>query len=69
MTEEKKFYVLGKVYHQDDTNPVELLGEAMTKDEASVLVSSIMNRSFGATNIFVVEGVRREVSIKAVNLE
>lgn len=69
MAEEKKFYLLGKARRQDGTSPVELLGDAATKDEASGLVSNMMNRSFGATNMFVIEGVRREISVKGVNIE
>lgn len=69
MTEEKKFYVLGKVHHQDDTSPIELLGDEETIEKASDLVSNIMNRSFSPTNIFVVEGVKRKISIKGVYIE
>ena len=68
MTEEKKFYVLGKVYHQDDTSPVELLGDAETESAASDLISRIMNESFAPKNIFVIEGVKKEISIKGVKI-
>jgi hypothetical protein len=68
-TEEKKFYVLGKVHHQDDTSPIELFGDAETIEKASDLVSNIMNRSFSPTNLFVIEGVKRDISIKGVNIE
>ena len=68
MIEEKKFFILGKVYHQDDTNPVELLGDAPTESAASDLISDIMNRSFPPVNIFVIEGVLRKISIKGVKI-
>ncbi len=57
MTEEKKFYILGKVFHQDDTSPIELLGEADDEDSLSDRISSLMNQSFPPKNIFVIEGV------------
>ena len=69
MTEEKKFYVFGKVHRQDDTSPIELLGDEETIEKASDLISNIMNRNFSPTNMFVIEGVKREISIKGVNIE
>lgn len=66
MSEDKKFYILGKVHHQDDTSPVELLGEADMEKELSDKVSIIMNDSFPPKNIFVIEGVRRNVSIGSI---
>jgi hypothetical protein len=69
MTEEKKFYVLGKVHHQDDTSPIELLGDTETIEKASDLVSDIMNRSFSPINMFIIEGVKRKISIKGVDIE
>lgn len=46
MTEEKKFYILGKVFHQDDTSPIELLGEADDENNLSGRISGLMNQSF-----------------------
>jgi hypothetical protein len=69
MTEDKKYYIFGKVHHQDETNAVELLGDAMTTEEASDLISGIMNRNFPPENIFVIEGFKRDVSIKSVIIE
>lgn len=69
MSENKKFYILGKVCHQDDTSPVELLGEADTEKELSDKTSSIMNDSFPPKNIFVIEGVRRNVSIGTISIK
>ena len=69
MSENKKFYILGNVYHQDDTSPVELLGEAETEKELSDKTSIIMNDSFPPKNIFVIEGVRRNVSIGSVSIK
>ncbi len=68
MTEEKKYYIFGKVLHQDDTSPIELLGEATTEDGLSSRISSIMNGSFPPKNLFVIEGVRKEIEIKAVRI-
>ncbi len=69
LTEDKKFYILGKVYHQDDTNPIELLGEADTEQEMSDKISLIMNDSFSPKNIFAIEGVKRNISIKSVSIK
>jgi hypothetical protein len=69
MTEEKKFYVLGKVCHQDDTSPVELLGDAETEPATSDLISRLMNGSFPPKSIFVIEGVKKKISIKGVKIE
>jgi len=66
MTEERKYYILGKVYHQDDTSPIELLGDATTIQEASDLISAMMNTSFPPENIFVIEGVKKDIRIKEV---
>jgi len=68
MTEEKKYYILGKVFHQDDTSPIELLGEATTENGLSNRISNIMNGSFPPGNLFVIEGVRKEIEIKEVKL-
>lgn len=71
MTEEKKekkYYILGKVSHQDDTSSVELLGEEKTENGLSNRISDIMNGSFPPSNLFVIEGVRKEIEIKAVKL-
>lgn len=69
MSEKTKFYILGKVFHQDDTSPIELLGESESEDELSQKVSRIMNGSFPPENIFVIEGIKRKVSIKAVSIK
>lgn len=69
MIEDKKFYILGKVYHQDDTNPIELLGEGKDEIETSKRISDIMNGSFPPKNIFVIEGIKKKVSIKDVSFE
>lgn len=70
MTEEKRYYVLGSVYHQDDTgSPIELLGDRATEPEVSNLISDIMNRSFAPKNIFVIEGVKKEIKIKDIRIE
>lgn len=69
MTEEKRFYVLGKVSHQDDTSPIELLGDKAKEEELSDLISRILNDSFPPKNIFVIEGVRREIKIKGVSFK
>lgn len=69
MAEETKFYILGKVFHQDDTSPIELLGDANTIKGASDRISGIMNQSFPPENIFVIEGVKRMVNIKNVSIE
>ena len=69
MTEEKKFYILGDVFHQDDTNPTELLGEADDENGLSRRISSLMNQSFPPKNIFVIEGVKHEVSISGVSIK
>ncbi len=69
MAEEKKYYILGNVYHQDDTSPVELLGEAATPSEASTIISRMMNDCFFPKNIFVIEGVKRDIEIKGVSLK
>jgi hypothetical protein len=67
---EKKFYILGKVVHQDDTDPpTELLGDADTIKGASDRISNIMNQSFPPKGIFVIEGVKRKVNIKGVSIE
>lgn len=69
MSENKKFYILGKVCHQDDTCPVELLGEAGTEKELSDKTASIMNDSFPPKNIFVIEGVKRNISVGSVSIK
>jgi len=69
MKEEKKYFILGKVHHQDDTSPVELLGEATTEKELSDRTSSIMNDSFPPKNIFIIEGVKRDIEIKGISLK
>ncbi len=66
MEENKKFYILGSVYHQDGTNPIELLGEKKKKKEMSDAISDIMNSSFPPKNIFIIEGVKRKIFIKSV---
>lgn len=45
MTEEKKFYILGDVFHQDDTSPTELLGEVDDENGLSDRISSLVNYS------------------------
>ncbi len=52
--------------HQDDTSAIELLGDKETEKETSDFISDVMNRSFPPKNIFVIEGVKREVEIKQV---
>lgn len=69
MTEEKKYFILGKVSHQDDTSPVELLWEATTEKDLSIRLSYILNESFPPKNIFVIEGVKRDIEIKGVSLK
>lgn len=69
MTEEKKFYILGKVFHQDDTSPIELLGGADDENSLSDRISSLMNQSFPPKNIFVIEGVKHEISISEVSIK
>lgn len=69
MTKDKKFYILGKVFHQDDSDPIELLGEADDENGVSAEISSLMNQSFPPKNIFVIEGIRHEISIKAVSID
>ena len=69
MTEEKKFYILGDVFHQDDTSPTELLGEADDEDKLSDRISSLMNQSFPPKHIFVIEGVKCKVSISGVSIK
>lgn len=69
MTGEKKFYILGRVFHQDDTNPIELLGDADDENSLSDRISSLMNQSFSPKNIFVIEGVKHEVSISGVSIK
>ena len=69
MTEEKKFYILGKVFHQDDTSPTELLDDADTEEKLSTKISDLMNDSFPPKGIFVIEGIRRDVTIKAVSIK
>jgi hypothetical protein len=69
MTEEKKFYILGNVFHQDDTNPIELLGDADDENSLSDRISNLMNQSFPPKNIFVIEGVKRKVSISGVSIK
>lgn len=66
---EKKFYILGEVFHQDDTNPIELLGDEDTPKCVSDRISDIMNDSFPPKGIFVIEGVKRKVNIKGVSIE
>ncbi len=68
MAKDTRFYVLGKVQHQDDTSPVELLGDAATESEVSSFISGIMNRSFPPENMFVIEGVKREIEMKDVRI-
>jgi hypothetical protein len=65
----KRYYVLGKVYYQDETSRVELLGDEETLEKASDLISDIMNRNFRPENIFVIEGVKKNISIKSVRIE
>lgn len=69
MTEEKRYYILGEVFHQDDTDPIELLGDTDTASDASDRISSIMNQSFPPKNIFVIEGIKREISIEGVSIK
>lgn len=69
MTEEKKFYILGKVFHQDDTSPIELLGDVDDENSLSDRISSLMNQSFPPKNIFVIEGVKRNISISGVSIK
>ena len=64
-----KFYIFGRVQHQDDTNPIEMLGDATTEEKASNLISRIKNRSFPPENIFVIKGQRLDVSIKSVSFD
>lgn len=66
--EEKKYYILGKVHHQDDTSPIELLGDTKTIPEMSKIVSNMMNSGFPPKNIFVVEGVKKDIAIKQVSI-
>ena len=69
MTGEKKFYILGKVFHQDDTSPIELLGEVDDENSLSDRISSLMNQSFPPKNIFVIKGVKHKVSISGVSIK
>ena len=69
MTEEKKFYILGKVSHQDDTSPIELLGDADDGNNLSDKISNLMNQNFPPKNIFVIEGVKHEISISGVSIK
>jgi hypothetical protein len=69
MTEKKKFYILGDVFHQDDTNPIELLGEVDDEYSLSGRISGLMNQSFPPKHIFVIEGVKHEVSISGVSIK
>ncbi len=69
MTEKKKFFILGKVFHQDDTNPIELLSERDDEVAVSKEVSRLMNENFPPKNIFIIEGVRRDIHIKDVSLK
>jgi hypothetical protein len=69
MTEEKKFYILGKVFHQDDTYPIELLGEEDNEKSLSDRISSLMNQSFLPKNIFVIEGIKHDISISGVSIK
>lgn len=69
MTKDNKFFILGNVFHQDDTNPVELLCEKDTEKEMSDAVSNLMNGSFPPKNVFVIEGVKRKVFIKSVSVD
>lgn len=57
------------LYYQDDTSPVELLGEADTEKELSDKTSNIMNDCFPPKNIFVIEGIRRDISIGSVSIK
>lgn len=69
MTEEKKFYIFGNVFHQDDTSPIELLGEADNKNSLSDRICSLINQSFPPKNIFVIEGIKHEISISEVSIK
>lgn len=69
MVEEKRFYILGKVSHQDDTSPIELLGDAADAQDASKRISGIMNQSFPPKGIFVIEGIKRKIGIKEISIE
>jgi hypothetical protein len=69
MEEKKKFYILGEVFHQDDTSPIELLGDEDTEKGVSDSISDMMNESFPPKGIFVIEGVKRKVNIKDVSIE
>lgn len=69
MTEEKKFFILGKVFHQDDTSPIELLSERDDEEGTSKEISRIMNNSFPPKDIFVIEGIKRNISIKEVSMK
>ncbi|MCG4635187.1 hypothetical protein, partial [Bilophila wadsworthia] len=62
-------YILGDVFHQDDTSPTELLGEADDEDSLSGRISSLMNQSFPPKHIFVIEGVKYKVSISGVSIK
>jgi len=63
-----KFYAFGRVHHQDDTNPIELIAEADTEESISTCISQQMNLNFPPQNIFVIRGQRLEVSVKSVLL-
>lgn len=69
MVEEKRFYILGEVFHQDDTSPTELLGDADNAPDASKRISDIMNQSFPPKGIFVIEGIKRKISIKEISID
>jgi hypothetical protein len=69
MTEIKRFYVLGDIYHQDDSgSPTELLGDADNLDRVSEIIKGAMDHKY-AKNVFVIEGIRKEIVIDKVSLK
>ncbi len=70
MTENKKmFYVIGDVYNNDSRETTtQLLGNADNLDRVSEIIKGAMDYKY-AKNVFVIEGIRREIIIDKVSLK
>lgn len=69
MTEIKMLYVIGDVYNNDSgETTTQLLGNADNLGRISEIIKSAMELQY-AKNVFVIEGIRKEIVIDKVSLK
>jgi len=69
MTEIKMLYVIGDVYNNDSgETTTQLLGNADNIDRISEIIKGAMELQY-AKNVFVIEGIRREIVIDKISLK